>query len=471
MKNKSQSVFNFSRRKFLKASSFATFGLITSSFVKNVFTRSLGYINGMQINPEIDNLRVVACCDPLMEKSSPLKWDTVTQNSVVDSARVSDTLDKMAKALAQKTDIWDAWKTIFKKPASKDWQNIRAAIKVNCAGNMHPRAAIIDKICRVLNTLGVPFSNIIVYDAVDNAIAYYSNFIGTLLPSGIYVSNATDTFPITVMGENLKCTSIIQDIDILVNIGTNKPHISTWAGITMCCKNHVGTITRSTPGNNCPQNLIQLFEINKHEAIIGNLSQDIPAKQQLCIVDSLWSSTTGDWSSIPNKAVYYLVMGTFAPAVDYLTTKKIREEIMKCSHPLDINNFITYFGYSEEERIDLTTLTPDKNYGRGWVEVPVSGAINNFCSLEKNNIAFKFIIQNKNGKQNILDIFFPPNDTIIDTYICLANGRIVKSFGAIKKDRYYWDGCISSNLKLTSGNYYLILKGKKTSKAFHFNLI
>jgi hypothetical protein len=82
----------------------------------------------MQINPDIDNLRVVACRDPSMETGTPLKWDTVSQNGVVNAAKVSDVMDAMAQTLAQKTDTQLAWSTILKKPDAKSWSTARALI-------------------------------------------------------------------------------------------------------------------------------------------------------------------------------------------------------------------------------------------------------------------------------------------------------------------------------------------------------
>jgi hypothetical protein len=464
------------RRHFLKTSTLAAAGLAAASAgVRNVFGSASGFVAGMQINPSIDNLRVVACRNPAIETSSPLKWDTVSQNAVVDAAKVSDTMDAMACALAQTTDAQTAWSTILRKPDAKTWANVIAAIKVNDAGSMHPRAAIINKICNVLNGFGVPFSNITIYDTTDDAMGDYNGFRGTLLPADVVVSNGASTFPVVVMGETLNCTSIIQNADILVNIGTNKPHIATWVGLTMTMKNHVGTINRSLPtGQNCPQNLTQLFEINKSDAIIGVPAAGVPCRQQLCILDSLWSSNVGDWSAIPNTALYYLVMGTFGPAVDYLTTRKIRIDIMKCTtHPDTLlNQFITYFGYSDTDRQNLTDLTPDKNAGRGWVEVPITGIQNDlFAGAWPGKETCELAIEGGIATGRLLRFSFPSSEPILGATICLPDGRLVCTLRQSAGRRFSWSGRSSSGATAGHGWYYLHLTGEHTSRSYHLSLL
>ncbi len=465
---------NRGRRNFLKTSTFAAAGLAAASAgVRKIFGAASGFTAGMQINPAIDNLRVVACCDSAMENSSPLKWDTVSQNAVVNAAQVSADLDSMACALAQASDPQTAWPIILRKPDAKSWQDVIAAIKVNCSGldavtGIHPRAAIIDKVCRVLAGFGVPFQNITIYDTMDNAVANYNGFRGTLLPADVVVSNGGDTFPVTVMGEALKCTTIIQNADILIDIGVNKPHIATWVGLTMTLKNHVGTITRAAHGQNCPQNLAQLFELNKNDAIIGTPGPGVPCRQQLCIVDSLWSSTVGDWSAIPNVSPYYLVMGTFGPAVDYLTTRKIRIDIMKCTTHPDalLNQFITAFGYSDADRQNLTALTPDQNSGRGWVEVSAVQSVNYPPRAMVNGGETCELLL---GRGRALRFSFPAGEPILNASIYSPAGRLVCSLSEVGPRSYSWNGLTASGGKAGCGGYYLHLAGSRTSRSIYFS--
>jgi hypothetical protein len=463
---------NSGRRNFLKTSTMAAAGLAAAaSGVRKVFAATSGFTDGMQINPSIDNLRVVACRNPAMETSSPIKWDTVSQNSVVDPVQVSATMDKMACALAQVTDVQTAWSTILRKPDAKSWQNVIAAVKVNCSGSVHPRAAIVDKVCRVLNGFGVPFANITVYDTTDPVVTYYGGFKGTLLPADIVVSGGGATFPVVVMGESLRCTTLIQNADILVNIGANKPHIATWVGLTMTCKNHVGTVNRALPtGANCPQNLSQLFEINKHDAIIGVPAAGVPCRQQLCIIDSLWSSNVGDWSNLPNVALYYLVMGTFGPAVDYLTTRKIRIDMMKCTTHPDalLNQFITYFGYSDTDRDNLTSLTPDQNAGRGWVEVPITHITNDPLSRRWPDAETCELVM---GEGRVLRFSFPVSEPVLSATVCSPDGRLVCSLRRQAPRRFVWDGITSHGARAGSGWYYLHLTGARTTRSFHLAMM
>ena len=159
----------------------------------------------------------------------------------------------------------------------------------------------------------------------------------------------------------------IYPIAILVNIAVNKGHHAQGynGGTTLCQKNHVGSLKfdcplmRSTPEEN------ELAIMNKSEVIMGGT----PTRQQLCIVDSLWAHIGGPHGG-PDRAPARLVMGTFAPAVDYLCAKKIREGIMGATRfqPEKIERYLGDFGYDEKTRQDLIEKPPEENGGREWVE-------------------------------------------------------------------------------------------------------
>jgi hypothetical protein len=151
-------------------------------------------------------------------------------------------------------------------------------------------------------------------------------------------------------------------------------------------KNHFGTFTdgvkAQSSGNLHVDNghatplppPLALFEINKHAAVMGGN----PVRQQLCIVDALLSNGSsgpgGQWDNRTDR----LVMGTFAPIVDYLSAKNIllNTAVMTTTAvaALGVTNaaiilplFLSNFGYSE------ATISP-------WIEynpatgVPDAGA-------------------------------------------------------------------------------------------------
>jgi hypothetical protein len=173
------------------------------------------------------------------------------------------------------------------------------------------------------------------------------------------------------------------NIDILVNVAACKAHNGTGNGwnygsCTLCMKNHFGTFTDASKGSHSDNLHVQgaggatlptpaaLFEINKHAAVLGGN----PVRQQLCIVDALLSNsgqcpggaTTcknppsgpgGPWDCRTDR----LVMGTFAPIVDYLAANKILLDSTvtggKSPPTLAITNagiilpmFLTQFGYA-----------------------------------------------------------------------------------------------------------------------------
>jgi len=336
------------RREFLKLTTAGAAGL---ALVKGKPAFAAWPASGKQeINPDISNMRVVACNDSTMMKSKPSAMTFDAENAAVDTARVHADMDAMAMALAEAATAEEAWKVIFR--SSRPWPSTRVAIKINVveARNM-ARLAVIERFCKLFVGFGVPASNIIIFDgnaqfssAISNYTSHFSTTDATKIPG--VVSKVNDALGGTTNakladGSSAQCTADIANgkIDILINIANNKGH-TLHGGSTLCMKNHFGTFA---PNHN---NLAgYVLNINKSDAIIGG----DPVRQQLCFVDSLIANKAQN-SGSPEAMPCYLIMGTFGPAVDYLTVKKVREEVMKAAHDATtVNNFVTSFGYSTSD--------------------------------------------------------------------------------------------------------------------------
>ena len=120
-------------------------------------------------------------------------------------------------------------------------------------------------------------------------------------------------------------------------------------------KGHLGTFinagTDSTPSSTGLHVLEAVFNINKHAAILGGN----PVRQQLCIVDGLLANNGN--SATWNVRTDRIVMGTFAPIVDYLTaTKLLLDSIIMAAAPMPapgvtsaallLPQYLTSFGYA-----------------------------------------------------------------------------------------------------------------------------
>lgn len=299
------------------------------------------------VNPSIDNLRVVCGVNPAMITGEPVSWEMDAQNAPVSAEQVARTLDAMVVSLTQKASATDGWATVFQKPATKKWPDVKVAIKVNCIAKNHPRVAVLNKICDELIRLGVASKAITMYDGCHDASGFYTAFVGKGLPAGLVVSKKSDALggmagiatPAPREG-TYECTRALVDgsVDILVNVAVNKGHSQQFGGTTLTLKNHAGTFEPRplhTGGG-----LDYLLAFNKSDAILGGS----PVRQQLCIIDSLWGAIKGP-GGVPDKRLDRLVMGTFSPAVDYLTARKIREPLLGASHE-NLDRFLTDFGYA-----------------------------------------------------------------------------------------------------------------------------
>lgn len=342
------------RRTFIKNSALLT--LLSSVNPGKLFAvpKNSGWEPKRQVNPQIDNMRVVCAVNQSIITKNPLSWQPEEQNAVVSTSEVDRTLDSIAVSLSQKSDPRQAWSTIFQKPQEKQWQDLKVAIKVNCNSKNNARVAIISKICRELNALGVPFNKIIIYDGRSNAWPTYSPFIGKGLPDGVVVSEGNKSLGGMAKvslpwsdTKKYKCTKAMVDrsVDILVNIANNKGCDNAFGGTTMTLKNHAGTFEPMPL--HFGGGIDYLLAFSRSNEIMGTTT----ARQQLCIVDSLWGMRKGPFG-VPEERLDRIIMGTFSPAVDYLTAKKIREPLLGVSHT-NIERFLTDFGYTTGDSKDL----------------------------------------------------------------------------------------------------------------------
>jgi hypothetical protein len=257
------------RRDFLKAAAVGAAGAAGIGAFKfdKLFAQSTGgWVAGMPINPAIDNARVICCNDPNMLTGPPQPATFAGQNAVVNAAVVDANMDTMAMQLAQKTNAADAWSTIFRTGNAGGWASTRAAIKTNGIGSSttnRQRVAVIKKVCDVLIGLGVQPSNIVLYDACNDASAWYNPYIDLTDSTKIRAVMSTRASslggyaPVTLVnwnpaGGTCGCPADLVNgkIDILVNIAVAKTNSNvggnySFGAITACMKNHFGTFTNS----------------------------------------------------------------------------------------------------------------------------------------------------------------------------------------------------------------------------------
>ncbi len=435
------------RRDFLKTSSAGAATLALSSRLASAgASKGCAWTQGMQVNPAIDNLRVVCCEDPAMIAELPSRWGFSYQNDMTDNEQIGHNMDEMAKALAQKDSPAEAWATIFR--SGKSWNQTLAAIKVNTINTRNmPRIAVVGKVCQVLIDLGVLAQRIIIYDSCTNrGNAHpdtYEPYVGNGLPEGVVVSDYGNALggdlqdhPAPGYG-NKRCVELIANgtVDILVNVAVNKGH-SGWNGeCTLCMKNHYGTFE---PASHSDAGYIT--GINKSEAIVGGN----PVRQQLCIVDSLVAGYNGP-SGSPDQRPDRLVMGTFAGAVDYLTAIRIRRDIMGVNANDIVPRFLTDFGYTESEFADLNVIDVPPFDPTGVREHTVA---------RNEHKAVRVYIANSRFRPAASAILLNVQpDSPVEVEIYRSDGALVRSLKASSKKAIAWDGRDSGGAVVGKGMY------------------
>lgn len=447
-------IMALSRRSFLQSSvaGVAATTLVSLPVGKSYAeTGASSWTNGNQVNPEIDNTRVVSFFDETMITTATA--DTfATRTTGVDSDKIERNIDAMALQLAKKSSPHAAWAVIFQKPAAKEWNQTKVAIKVNCIySNMMPNVAIVGKVCKVLIERGVPAGNITIYDSCHNASGNekYTGQVGKGIPEGVIVSTLTgDGEQIAVGSGTLQCTSVVTGCDILVNCAINKGHSQTdKGGFTLTMKNHTGTMKYSCP------TLQEMINENRCDTILGGT----PPRQQLCIVDCLWSAKEGPFENA-SHLTHRIVMGTFGPVVDIAVAKKIREPIMSATHnAAAMSTILSSFGYTEA---DIQ-----------WEEHTPAGAAVQHGQLAARASKELTLAINRGGT-NITIGNFPiePQSALVTCSISDLTGKNLRTLrvNALTSTTVVWDGFNRSGHRVKSGTYVAAISaaGKTTRHTF-----
>jgi hypothetical protein len=416
------------RRNFLKIAAAATAGIVFfpgRSQGLSVSSGSAGWRAGLWINPDIANVKTICCYDEAMVKNQIVS-DFTRQNEEVDPALIAKNMDELAIKLTNKSPASEAWKIIFRKPTDKLWNQVKAAIKVNCANTSNmPRVAIISKVCAELIKIGVPPANITIYDSLNNAsgTGKYGDSLGNPisgLPSGIVVSTKTLDGPIVPVGSStMQCSSaiaqpdtdpVVYSADILVNIGSNAGTDAAGSEPSLCMGNHIGTLKFSTP------TAAELIAMNQCEAVIGQKTDTVPCRQQLCIIDSLWATVGPEGSEL--IAPCRIVMGMLPPVVDYLTAKNIREQRMNAPpNATLITSWLTAFGYTTNDVVSAwqeyspnTNVTPANEHFEAagtLISVSLGNASGARFTMPQKNLPVAIDVFTLNG-QHVRHLSIPP---------------------------------------------------------------
>ena len=346
-----------SRREFVKKTTAWTAGLSAFPFMFAPRSRA-AWSPGTTVHPNIDNLCTVAVIDERMTHpiESGLSWARQEEAIVADA--VWDNMDGLACRLADTRSPEEAWRTLFIKPPRKSWTETVVAIKTNHISRQHTHSAVMSRICRALtDTVGVKPHNIHIYDACHgDGMKRSTPFKG--LPEGVRIEetwggSSAPTRLSGIIDMKTACVRPLVDgtVDILINISMCKGHSSRFGGFTMTMKNHFGTFSPG-PGHSS-SGLEYLIGINQAPEILGSMDPKtgrvLYPRQQLCLVDALWSSSGGPGGN-PTAQSNLLAMGVLSPVVDFQMATRFRAERMGWN--LNRNaarRMLEAFGYTESD--------------------------------------------------------------------------------------------------------------------------
>jgi hypothetical protein len=207
-------------------------------------------------------------------------------------------------------------------------------------------------------------------------------------------------------------------------------------------KNHLGTFNNSSGVNGATglHSVDAICEINQHSAVIGGT----PTRQQLCIVDALLANGKTPGGS-PDTRVDRLVMGVFAPIVDYLTAMKILKGVMnKTDKNNNVPKFVTSFGYTETDVAD------------SWIEYTAGTGIADGPSREYSGRIMQLSLSNPSFKHAVAHFTIPHTEGVMRLNIVDVKGRSIRNLSAsLDENMIVWDGKNNNGTLVSAGNYFV----------------
>ena len=215
-------------------------------------------------------------------------WDFLTgyYYDRINQTEVDKMLDQGVRELSGMSTSQSAWQMIMAGYQSGD----QVAIKVNnnnagsaSQGYLNTEPQIINAVISGLTSIGVPETDISVYDVSRNIIVHQKNVVLYLYPDVNFVdrNNVTwESMPLTGSFGEVSLPTVLTQSQHLINIHLMKMH--SLATITGAMKNHLGsTSSPSTFHNNMVEVLAEL-----------NATPHIKDKTRLIINEALFGSTS-----------------------------------------------------------------------------------------------------------------------------------------------------------------------------------
>lgn len=286
----------------------------------------------------------------------------------INASVVQDMLDNGIRAYTQKSDIGEAWKTLF--PGINREKTI--SIKINCiARQNNPRGLashpeVVFGVVKGLSQMtfgGIPFpkNNIIIWDRSDfelkksgyaiNRSANGVRCFGTMQKisrDGRKTKGYNTSIRYSVNGVDQFLSDIIFQSDYIINMSLLKNHV--YAGATVSLKNHYGSCfaPRKMHGGQCDPYIAEL-----------NSLKPIREKQKLCICDAIFAIVRDGPMGGPQAAPNSLMFAQDPVALDTVATDMLMEHGANkwlkdhASHIKTAGSAPYHLGIYDPKRIDI----------------------------------------------------------------------------------------------------------------------
>ncbi|TET47724.1 DUF362 domain-containing protein [candidate division TA06 bacterium] len=245
-----------------------------------------------------------------------VKDPTATDYPTINEPVVQAMMDAGIRALGRNEDLGEAWKTFF--PRVDETSVI--SIKVNCFLTLcsHPQVAntIINGLTQ-MDFGGTPFpeNNIIIWDNRDDRLINGGYTINDG-PTGARCFGTNHSgagydysYDMDINGVISHPSRIMKDIcDYMINLAVPKDH--SIAGITLCMKNHYGSI--NNPGS------LHSGRCNPYAPILNQLIRDqLNRREGIFIIDGMFGIYTGGPGGAPQFIWNGLIMSNDPVACDF----------------------------------------------------------------------------------------------------------------------------------------------------------
>jgi hypothetical protein len=219
-----------------------------------------------------------------------------TTNDEIDATEATNMVHTGLTQLTGAASVTLAMQALV--PSTPAYNQAKVALKINhISSYLSTHYAVIKPIYDALVDIGIQPGNITAYDT--RSLKSSAGPISGNIQFEQYNQGGSDDAnwggSASISGRTVRWPRTLYEADWLINLAVYKDH--SGPAVTLCCKNHLGSINKSAAGFPCAG--AELAPLNAHAQLSPHWISGMGGKTVLCVIDAIFGSISGNGPGNP----------------------------------------------------------------------------------------------------------------------------------------------------------------------------